>query len=164
MRAGKRRPMSAMNRVALAVSTWFGCGYSPVGPGTAGSLGALLVAWGLTAAGLAKPWQFAALGLLMTPLGIWAATRTARMKGLKDPQIVVIDEVVGQWITLGGASALTLPHFIAAFVLFRLFDIVKPWPVRSLEQLPEGTGILMDDVGAGVLGALVLALAGWFNS
>lgn len=156
--------MNAMNRVALAVSTWFGCGYSPVGPGTAGSLGALLVAWGLVALGLAKPWHFLVLAVLMTPLGIWSATRTSRMKGMKDPQIVVIDEVVGQWITLGGAASLTLPYFIAAFVLFRMFDIVKPWPVRSLEQLPEGTGILMDDVGAGLLGALVLALAGWFNS
>jgi phosphatidylglycerophosphatase A len=153
-----------MNRLALAIATWFGCGYFPAGPGTAGSLGALLVAWLLTLAGLDRPWHFLVLALAFTGPGIWASTATARLKGLKDPQIVVVDEVLGQWITLAGAATLDLVHFGAAFVLFRLFDIVKPWPVRRLEKLPEGTGIVADGLAAGVLGAVVLLVAGWFNS
>ena len=152
-----------MSRVALIFSTWFGCGYSPVGPGTVGSLGALLVAALLIAAGFDKPWQFLALAAVLTPFGIWASTATARARALKDPQIVVVDEVLGQWVTLAGARSLDLPHLAAAFLLFRLFDIVKPWPVRALERLPGGTGIVADDLAAGALGALVLLLAGWFN-
>ena len=152
-----------MNRAALILSTWFGCGYSPVGPGTAGSMGALVVAGLLIAAGLDRPWHFLALAAVLTPAGIWAASETARVKALKDPQIVVVDEVLGQWITLAGARILDLPHLAAAFLLFRLFDIVKPWPVRALERLPGGTGIVADDLAAGVMGALVLLLAGWFN-
>lgn len=77
---------------------------------------------------------------------------------MKDPQIVVVDEVLGQWITLAGASTLDLPHVFAALLLFRLFDITKPWPVRRLESLPAGTGIVADDLAAGVYGALVLLL------
>jgi phosphatidylglycerophosphatase A len=76
---------------------------------------------------------------------------------------VVIDEVVGQWIALGGCSHLNWKAWILAFLLFRLFDIWKPWPVRQLESLPTGTGIVVDDCMAGVYAALVLAAAGWFN-
>ncbi len=83
--------------------------------------------------------------------------------GSKDPQFVVVDEVVGQWISLGGAARLNWKSLLAGFVLFRLFDIWKPWPARALEKLPRGYGIVMDDVMAGVYAALVLFLAGWFN-
>jgi len=87
----------------------------------------------------------------------------ARSKGRKDPGLVVIDEVVGQWITLAGAATLNWKSWLAAFLLFRAFDIFKPPPVRQLEALPGGTGIVMDDCMAGVYGALVLFAAGWFN-
>jgi hypothetical protein len=83
--------------------------------------------------------------------------------GMKDPQFVVVDEVVGQWLALAGARALNWKAWLAAFVLFRLFDIWKPFPVRQLESLPGGVGIVADDLMAGVYAALVLFLAGWFN-
>jgi phosphatidylglycerophosphatase A len=103
------------------------------------------------------------LGVISIGPAIWAAGVTARESGLKDPQIVVVDEVVGQWITLAGAARLDWAHWIAALVLFRAFDIWKPPPVRQLEHLPGGTGIVLDDVMAGVYAALVLYAAGWFN-
>ena len=147
-----------MNRAALAVATWFGCGYWPKAPGTAGSLGALVVAWPLIAwLGFGR-WHLLAMALALTPLGIWAASRTAEITGKKDPQIVVVDEVLGQWLTLAGATRLDWPHLLTALILFRLFDITKPWPVRRLEALPAGWGIVLDDLGAGVYGAAALVL------
>ena len=96
-------------------------------------------------------------------LSDWAATETARATKRKDPSIVVVDEVIGQWIALAGAQPFNWKTALAAFALFRLFDIWKPPPVRQLEALPEGLGINADDVMAGVYAALVLLLAGWFN-
>lgn len=148
---------------APLLATWFGCGYAPKGPGTAGSLAAIVLAWliyrwtGLTG------WQFAILGLLLIAPAIWAADVMARETGLADPQIVVIDEVVGQWITLAGAWHLNWKSWCAAFVLFRIFDIWKPVPVRQLERLHGGAGIVLDDAMAGVYAALVLFAVGWFN-
>jgi phosphatidylglycerophosphatase A len=151
-------------RVALAIATWFGCGYAPVAPGTAGSLGALAVAIVLSKWALWHPLLFAALAAALFPVSVWAATVAARESGKKDPGLVVVDEVLGQWITLAGATTAMTPFtWVAAFALFRLFDIWKPWPVRRLEALPEGLGIVADDIGAGVYGALVLFLMGCFN-
>lgn len=150
-----------MKDVARALATWFGCGYAPKGPGTAGSLGALLVVWPFRHE---PPWFFAVLALIFLWPAIWSAGSTALQAGKKDPQIVVIDEVIGQWIALAGALAYSPAAWITAFVLFRAFDIWKPWPVRQLERLPSGTGIVMDDVMAGVYAALVLYAAGWNNS
>jgi len=146
-----------MNSLALALGTWFGCGYWPKGPGTAGSIGALLVAWPLVTYAHFAPWHFLLLAAVCTSPAIWAASRTAKIKQLKDPQIVVVDEVLGQWITLAGAAVLDWQHALAALLLFRLFDITKPWPVRQLETLPGGVGIVADDLMAGIYGALVLA-------
>jgi phosphatidylglycerophosphatase A len=95
-----------------------------------------------------------ALALLVTLIGIPAATRVARASESKDPQFVVIDEGAGQLIALI-AVPLAWKTFLAGFILFRAFDIIKPPPVRQLEKLPEGTGIVLDDVAAGIL-ALVL--------
>lgn len=152
-------------RITLArlLATWFGCGLSPVAPGTVGSLGAIAVAWPLIHYAGWQTWWFIPLATLMLPLAIWSATVTAQASGRKDPGLIVIDEVVGQWITLGGCQHLNLRAWVLAFCLFRLFDIWKPWPVRQLEALPAGTGIVADDCMAGVYGALVLAAAGWFN-
>jgi phosphatidylglycerophosphatase A len=147
-----------LTALARVLATWFGCGYAPKGPGTAGSLAAIAIAWALHAYfGFT---QFAILSLLITIPGIWAADVTARASKSKDPQIVVIDEVAGQWITLAGVAAFSWKTWLAAFVLFRLFDIWKPWPVRRLEKLPGGFGIMADDVMAGVYGAAVLWLLG----
>lgn len=157
--------MSALARVAAQVlATWFYLGYTPKGPGTAGSLGAIAVAALLHAYAGFTPLMFAAAAAVLIVPGIWAADRVAVSSGKKDPQIVVVDEVVGQWIALAGASSLNWKTWIAAFVLFRMFDIFKPPPVRALERIPGGAGIVFDDVMAGVYAALVLYAAGWFNS
>ena len=152
-----------MSAFARLVGTFFYLGYVPRGPGTAGSLGALVIAWGLHAyLGMSGVWLALFGGLLIVP-AIWAAGRMAKDTGSKDPQIVVIDEVVGQCITLAGASTLNAKSWIAAFALFRLFDIWKPPPVRQLERIPGGAGIVLDDAMAGIYAALVLFCAGWFN-
>lgn len=146
--------------MALAIATFFGCGCSPVAPGTAGSAAALAIA--ILLPGWDPLW-FAALAAAALAPAIWASGRAADYKGVVDPGFVVVDEVVGQWIALAGATALNWKSFLAAFVLFRLFDIFKPPPVRRLEALHGGLGIVMDDVMAGVYAALVLFLAGCFN-
>lgn len=147
-------------RVPVLLATWFGCGYFPWGPGTIGSLAALAIAvvlhWYLQSGRLT---MLLLTALLLLP-GIWAATRTARLLGKKDPGIVVVDEVLGQWITLAGATVWNTKGLLAGFLLFRLFDIWKPWPVRRLERLPEGIGIVADDLAAGVYGALILYIGG----
>lgn len=152
--------------VALArtLATFFGAGYWPKGPGTAGSIAAILVGWVLHAKAGFGQVEFLALGMVSIAPAIWASEVTAKASGSKDPQIVVVDEVVGQWLTLAGAAHYGLAAWVLALLLFRVFDIVKPRPVRQLEALrPPGVGIVMDDVMAGVYGALVLALLGWFK-
>lgn len=152
-----------MSGLARLIATWFGCGYAPKAPGTAGSLAALAIAWLLqTYVGLPAI-AFGVFSLLLAIPGIWAADVVARDSGKEDPQIVVVDEVVGQWMTLAGATELNWKSWLLAFALFRLFDIWKPPPVRQLERLPGGLGIIADDAMAGVYGALVLFAAGWFN-
>jgi phosphatidylglycerophosphatase A len=149
-----------VNRVAVIFATWFGAGYFPWGPGTVGSLAAILIA--VIVHSFANAGRLAVLVLIAVLIGpaIWAATGTARAVHRKDPGIVVIDEVLGQWVTLLGAAVLNWKSFLAGFLLFRIFDIWKPWPVRTLEALPEGTGIVMDDIGAGLYGALILYIGG----
>lgn len=138
---------------AWTVATFFGAGLGKPGPGTWGSAAAVLL-WGLLG-WLAHPTTWAMAGFLLAGIalsllfGIPAATIAARESGRKDPGFVVIDEVAGQWITLLG-SPLDWRHGLIAFVLFRLFDITKPFPVRQLERLPEGWGIVFDDVAAGM--------------
>jgi len=150
-------------KFANLISTWFGCGYSPKAPGTAGSLAALAIGIVLHQyAGFAQ-WQFALLAALVFLPAVWAAGVTARSSGLKDPQFVVIDEVIGLWIALAGALSYNWKSYLGAFALFRLFDIWKPPPVRQLEAVPGGWGINLDDVMAGVYAALVLFVAGRFN-
>jgi phosphatidylglycerophosphatase A len=156
---GRRRPRAC----PTIVSTWFGCGYFPKAPGTVGSAAAIGIAILIEWYAGWRPVEFGALALVVSAPAIWAAGETARQAGMKDPQFVVVDEVVGQWLALAGARALNWKAWLAAFVLFRLFDIWKPFPVRQLESLPGGWGIVADDLMAGVYAALVLFLAGWFN-
>ena len=146
-------------RLATLIATWFGCGYSPVAPGTAGSAAAVAIAIVLHEfAGFGR-WHFLAMAALLFVPAVKAATVAAREAGLKDPGFVVVDEVIGQWIALAGARQYGLWTYLAAFALFRTFDIWKPPPVRQLEALPEGLGINADDVMAGIYAAVVL-LAG----
>ncbi len=153
-----------MNRpFAFLVATWFGCGYWPAGPGTAGSLAAVAIGWAAAHYFGFQPRWFLFWAGVITPLGIWSAGVVEKAVGKKDPGIVVVDEVAGQWLTLAGATALNWKSFAAGFLLFRLFDIWKPFPIRRLERLPAGAGIMCDDLMAGVYGALVLLVAGCFN-
>ena len=152
-----------MKPLARMIGTWFGCGYVPKAPGTAGSLAGLAMAWLLHDYRGFEPMSFLMLGLLALAPASWAAGSVAVQTGLKDPQIVVVDEVLGQWIALGGAAHLNWKSWAAAFLLFRLFDIWKPPPVRQLERVEGGAGIVLDDAAAGAYAALVLWAAGWFN-
>jgi len=151
------------SKAALTIATWFGCGYFPVGPGTVGSLAGLAIAYLCHHYLALQPYWFGIFAILLLLPGIWASTIAADVSGRKDPGLVVVDEVIGQWITLSGATVLNWKSWAAAFVLFRVLDIWKPAPARRLESLPGGTGIVMDDVMAGIYGALVLFAAGCFN-
>lgn len=150
------------NRGAFLFATWFGCGYSPSAPGTVGSLAAIVIAWPLSRFGFGRL-HFLILSLALLYPAIRAAGIVATQSGGKDPQFVVIDEVLGQWFTLAGALRFDLLTFALAFGLFRLFDIWKPPPIRLIEQIPGGAGIVLDDMMAGAYGALVLFMMGWFN-
>lgn len=154
---------SPRNRVADLISTWFGCGYAPAAPGTVGSLAGLAIGVVLREIAGFEWWHFLLLAVIVFPVGVWAATRTARALGIKDPGRVVVDEVIGQWITLAGAHPLNWKSYAGAFLLFRIFDIWKPAPVRQLEALPEGLGIVADDVMAGCYAAVLLWLGGYFH-
>lgn len=151
------------SKAANLISTWFGCGYAPAAPGTVGSLAALAIAWLLVRYAGWRPVWFGVLVLAATAPAIWAAGVTALQQQQKDPQLVVVDEVLGQWLALAGARNLNLKSWVGALILFRLFDIWKPVPVRQLEKLPGGTGIVADDLMAGIYAALVLFIAGCFN-
>ena len=144
---------------AMLVATFFGAGHLRPGPGTWGSAAAAVI-WFALARSIPAVWQpafLAGLAAIAIALGISAATQVARASGVKDPQFVVIDEVVGQWITLLFAPV-TWKTVLVGFILFRGFDIVKPPPVRQLERLPEGTGIVVDDVAAGIYALALLQL------
>jgi len=155
--AGASRPRAPF--WATVVATFFGIGHLHPGPGTWGSA-ATVVIWAAVAHELPSKLQAPvaiALAVLVTLIGIPAATRVARAAGGKDPQFVVIDEVAGQLIALI-AVPLAWKTFLAGLILFRAFDIVKPPPVRQLEKLPEGAGIVLDDVAAGILALIVMHL------
>lgn len=138
---------------AWTVATFFGAGLGKPGPGTWGSVAAVLLwaaaCWGLHPGASALLLILLAGIALSVLLGVPAATIAARESGRKDPGFVVVDEVAGQWIALIGSPA-DWRHALLALVLFRIFDITKPFPVRQLEALPEGWGIVFDDLAAGL--------------
>ena len=147
---------------AWAIGTFFGAGLLKPGPGTYGSISAVLL-W-YAAAHMLHPNTIAlAIGtaiaaIIATLIGIPAATIVARESGREDPGHVVIDEVAGQLIALIAIPA-DWRHAILSLLLFRLFDILKPPPVRQLERLPAGTGIMLDDVAAGLFALAIAQLA-----
>lgn len=157
MAEATREPASASQVLARLVATGLGSGYSPFAPGTAGSLVGLALYWPL--ARLDPAWVVAAIVLLFF-VGVAAATSVARQVGLHDPGIVVVDEVIGMWISLAFLP-LTPITAVAGFLLFRVMDIVKPPPARGFERFPGGWGIMADDVMAGVYANLVLRVALW---
>lgn len=149
---------------ATLIATFFGAGRMRPGPGTWGSAAAVLL-WAALAYQLSPSLQtpaLIALAALVTIIGIPAATQVARASHTEDPQFVVIDEVAGQWIALI-AVPIGWKTLLAGFILFRAFDIVKPPPVRQLEALPEGWGIMLDDVMAGIYAFAVMHLLLYFR-
>ena len=137
------------------LATGFGSGYAPVAPGTAGSAVGLLLFWPL--ASLPPHWQIGVCVVLFV-IGAFASTRVAHALGKKDPGLIVVDEIVGMWITLVGLPFSPLVA-VVGFVLFRAMDVLKPWPARSLENLPDGWGVMADDVAAGIYAHLLLRVA-----
>jgi phosphatidylglycerophosphatase A len=147
---------------AWAVGTFFGAGLLKPGPGTYGSIAAVIL-WFLAAHLFPVSATTLAIGtiiaaIVVTLIGIPAATIVARESGREDPGHVVIDEVAGQLIALIAIPA-NWQHAALSLLLFRFFDILKPPPIRQLERLPEGTGIMLDDVAAGIFALIVAHLA-----
>lgn len=149
---------SFVQNVALVVATGAGSGYSPVASGTAGAAVGALLFWPLSALSLPV---YTATVIGAIGLAIWAADQVTELWATEDDGRIVADEIAGQLVTLAPLVALgrarSLAWVVTGFVLFRLYDIWKPGPVRWLEDnLPGGAGVVMDDVLAGVLGALTL--------
>jgi phosphatidylglycerophosphatase A len=140
----------------VLLSTWFGVGLLPAAPGTWASLVALPLAWAIRS-------RWGAIGLVAATVaifgaGCWAAAKVAKASSIKDPGMIVVDEVAGQWLVLLGATLDPLSYFLA-FLLFRIFDIRKPWPVRWADRhLQGGLGIMFDDLLAAVYALLVLSV------
>jgi len=169
----------AQPRLAYLIATVFGVGYSPQAPGTLGSLAGLVIyaavsfgipikafafgsSPGVTAGGRALGVSItgAAVAVALAFIGVWAANRVVAFSGVKDPQFVVIDESSGQFLALLLALApVNWKYLLLGFILFRVFDIWKPFPVRQAESLPAGWGIMADDWIAGIYAALGLWLA-----
>src|SRR5689334_3712840 len=142
---------------AALIATGFGVGHLPWVPGSWGSLLALLCGWQIAATG---GWAvLAGAAIVAFALGCWASARVVAASGLHDPRFVVIDEVAAQWLVLL-AAPLDGRWYAAAFLLFRLFDIVKPWPIRLVERrVPGGLSIMLDDVMAAIYALAVLLIA-----
>ena len=143
---------------ASLLATWFGSGLLPRMPGTWGSLAALPFAVAITVSG--GPWALLTAIVAVFFMGLWASGVYATASGAHDPGTVVIDEVAGQWLTLLPLAftpvALDPVYYGTAFVAFRVFDVLKPWPASYFDQkLPGAWGIMMDDIAAGVYAGAV---------
>ena len=147
------------SRVSWLIATFFGIGHLQPGSGTWASAATIAIWWAVSMR-LPPTWLIPAaiaISVLVTVIGIPPSTVVARESSIKDPGFVVIDEVAGQMIALI-AVPVNWKYMLAGFILFRSFDIVKPFPLRRLEALPGGTGIMMDDVGAGLYALALLQI------
>jgi phosphatidylglycerophosphatase A len=146
------RAMSAAQKLALVFATGFGSGYSPFAPGTAGSAVGILFVWAMSM--FAWPGQIV-LTIVVSVLSMVAADVAARAVGLKDPGIVVADEIAGMMVTMI-AIPFTLKTVVLGFILFRVMDVLKPPPARQFEHFKGGIGIVADDLMAGVYAHIAL--------
>jgi phosphatidylglycerophosphatase A len=142
------------DRLVLLLATGLGAGASRKAPGTVGSLWGPPLVWGLQSAGLSG-WAWAVAGALIALLGIPLCGRAAALLGRKDPGSIVYDEIAAFPLVFA-LTPVTLLSAMLGFGLFRLFDIVKPWPIRRFERLPGGWGIMTDDLIAGAYAGAVL--------
>ena len=142
----------------VLLAAWGPCGFSPLAPGTVGTLGAVPLAWALSRLGW--PAYLGATVLLLV-VGVVAADRAGRHWGVVDASPIVIDEVVGYLLTVA-LVPFSWVTAVVGFALFRLFDVLKPWPVSALDRIKSGLGVMLDDVAAGVLAwaALQVVLRG----
>ena len=165
---GSLRPwpeVFAASRVTTIVATWFGTGFLPTAPGTWGSLAAIPVAH-LVAFTLGA-WGLGGFALGIAVIGVHAAGETARLRGAGDPPEIVVDEVAGQAFALlpvyglvpVGATIVRIGAVLSAFLLFRVLDVWKPGPIRALERLPRGWGIMADDILAGAVAGTFVGIA-----
>ena len=161
--------MTVKTKASFVLGTWFGAGKSPVAPGTFGSLAALPFGWAILHFGGACGLAAAAFAVFF--IGVWSADVVMRETNTEDPGMIVIDEVVGQWIALLCVPADWIGYLLA-FALFRVFDISKPWPACwAASKLRSATGVMLDDVFAGLYALLCAALSthyfmpdgGWLN-
>ena len=145
-----RRPDAAAPRGRpgpwVVLAAWGPCGFAPVAPGTFGTLGAIPLCWAL---GWASWPVYVAVTLGLLALGTLAAARAGRHWGVVDASPIVIDEVVGYLVTMAFVP-FSWPAALAGFALFRLFDVLKPWPASAFDRVKSGFGVMMDDVAAGV--------------
>jgi phosphatidylglycerophosphatase A len=160
----KKENISALDRFAYALATGFGAGFAPVAPGTFGAIEGVVVFLAFMALSgrlsLSPRLSFILLAMINVALfavGVWASNRACEISGTKDPSQIVIDEVSGQLIGLTPLfGSVSVAGVIVAFILFRLFDILKPYPIRKLEALPAGFGVMSDDALAGVYAAAIV--------
>ncbi len=139
-----------LSNPGILLATWFGSGYLPKAPGTWGSLAALPFAWGIVQFG--GYWALGIATAVVFVIGLWASKIYMDMTGAHDPGAIVIDEVAGQWIVLL-AAPLDPTAYALGFILFRLFDVTKPWPISWADRNIGGAmGVMMDDVLAGFAG------------
>jgi phosphatidylglycerophosphatase A len=153
-----------VRRAGVACGTFFGAGYFPKGPGTFASAITVALVLLLWPAGLSPLWLLAGAAALYFP-GVWAGGQCEDHFGRQDPGEVVIDEVIGQMIGLAAVPSLAVAgwkYTLLGFILFRLFDITKPFPVRRSEKLPRGFGIMTDDCLAGFYAFAGVSLARWW--
>lgn len=141
-------------KIAIALATWFGCGLLPVAPGTFGTIAAVPLVLGLRNLGV---WHNASALVIITGISIWAAGRYQELSGQDDPPKVVIDEVAGFSLTMFLLPP-SWPILGLGFILFRFFDILKPYPIRRLEKLTGGFGIVTDDLLAGLYSQLSIRI------
>jgi phosphatidylglycerophosphatase A len=143
-----------MSFIARLIATGFYTGYAPKAPGTAGSLFGLFLYWAIP--GSKSVYSLVGIALIFFT-GVWAANQVEKETKVHDNQIIVIDEIVGMLITVALFEK-TLIWLVVGFLLFRFFDIMKPFPAKSSEKIPHGWGVMMDDVIAGIYSALSLRL------
>jgi phosphatidylglycerophosphatase A len=145
-----------LHHPAVLIATWFGAGLLPWAPGTWGSFAALPCAWVIVH--FAGPAGLALSAVLVFALGWWAASVVAAASGYQDPGFIVVDEVAALWLVLAVAP-LDWRAYAAAFVLFRVFDITKPWPSHAIERrVKGGLGIMLDDIVVALYAALLLLI------
>jgi phosphatidylglycerophosphatase A len=145
-------------KAALArfIATGAYSGYAPFAPGTAGTLVAVLVAPAFARLCATSVTLYALALAAAVAVAIWAAGQVVLQEGSSDPQIIVVDEVVGYLLALAFLPVVSAAAYFAAFVAFRVFDVIKPPPGRRLERLPGGLGVVADDLWAGALSNLVV--------